>query len=163
MRTKKIILQTRSSGQKCSFSKATFQNRTDTDLKTELLSVLLPWVPTLSSSQCNVKWPRSPLGACSGGGGGGQSNRKSMWNWTVLKPNYFTHIILLSWTYISEKWKPSILPSDGLGLKKSEMVVVKFFKWVKNTIVILMLNAKHCDKIVTSSLLILAAHTEAAL
>ena len=156
MRTKKIILQTRSSGQKCSFSKATFQNRTDTDLETELLSVLLPWVPALSSSQCNVKWPRSPLGACSGGGGGGQSNRKSMWNWTVLKPNYFTHIFLLSWghTYLTFWWP---------WMKKSEMVVVKFFKWVKNTIVILMLNAKHCDKIVTSSLLILAAHTEAAL
>lgn len=169
MRTKKIILQTRSSGQKCSFSKATFQNRMSTELKTELLAVCCQCcshgsqLSAALSAMLNGPDLRREHVQEAGAGDRAQSNRKSMWNWTVLKPNYFTHIFLLSCMYIVHRYLKIESRLMALDKKKSVMVVVKFFKWVKNTSVILMLNAKHCDKIVTSSLLILAAHTEWAL
>ena len=94
MRTKKIILQTRSSGQQCSFSKATFQNTTTRNSALMCCQSSSHGSPLLwsSGSQCNVKWSRSPTGETRGRGRGTEQ-QEVMWNLTVLKP-YFTHIYL---------------------------------------------------------------------
>ena len=151
MRTKKIILQTRSSGQQCSFSKATFQNTTTRNWALMCCQSSSHGSPLLwsSGSQCNVKWSRSPpAGRHAGAGGRATGSRCEIW----LSSNL---IILLIFTchilkaFDATSWWP-------WTTKNWEMVL----KWVKNTSVILMLNAKHCDKLVTSSLLILPAHIE---
>ena len=95
MRTKKIILQTRSSGQQCSFSKATFQNTTTRN------SALMCCQSSSHGSPLSCEAPA--LSAMLNGPdlrrerdtrGRGTEQQEVMWNLTVLKPNYFTHIYL---------------------------------------------------------------------